>query len=171
MANVCDSYCKDCMYANTLVDGHIVCNYFLATNIRRPCKAGSGCTAKQTGKKIGRWDYENNAKWVNAQKERKEKKKQDKHGVCKWCGRVFVRDTHNKSYCSDKCRLAGYRQRYLEKYEQHLEKIRPSRAKPSKRMVCPICGVIFQTGRPEQVYCSKRCKNRAAYNRMRNNRR
>ena len=170
MANVCDSYCKDCMFSNTTGNGDICCNWYLATDIRRPCNAGTGCTVKKKGQKIGKWDYENNVKWMNAQKERKEKKRADKYGTCKWCGEVFVRDTHNKSYCSDECRLAGYHQRYLEKYEERNEKIRPSRAMPSKRMGCPICGVIFKTGRPEQVYCSKSCKNRAAYLRMRDNR-
>ncbi len=45
-----DEYCKGCIYQSKAW-GCSVCNYFLHTKIRRPCKAGKGCTVRTKGKK------------------------------------------------------------------------------------------------------------------------
>lgn len=47
-----------------------------------------------------------------------------------------------------------------ENYQQQLDYKLP----PFKR-VCPVDGVIFFTSFPQQVYCSKKCRNKAAITR------
>lgn len=40
-------YCDNCVYSSALTAiSTRCCNYFLATNQRRPCPAGEGCTVK-----------------------------------------------------------------------------------------------------------------------------
>lgn len=46
------SYCDDCVYSAALSAVTTrVCNYFLATDKRRPCPAGEGCTVKVVRKR------------------------------------------------------------------------------------------------------------------------
>ncbi|MBP5729540.1 MAG: AsnC family protein [Clostridia bacterium] len=40
---VCDIKCRSCMYASTLSNMSVVCNYLLITGNRRGCPAGKGC--------------------------------------------------------------------------------------------------------------------------------
>ena len=42
-----EPFCKDCIYFSK--DGRLTsCDYILIEKHRRPCKAGEGCTVKQT---------------------------------------------------------------------------------------------------------------------------
>lgn len=53
--NVVDKYCSDCRYVckETPDTWDWMRTYYLKTGIRRPCKAGKGCTVKHTRKKGG----------------------------------------------------------------------------------------------------------------------
>ena len=57
MSGLVDEYCCGCIYL-TRIDPSIAeimaCDYIEATNKRRPCPAGKGCTVKKTGKKYDR---------------------------------------------------------------------------------------------------------------------
>lgn len=44
----CDSTCKGCYHYDWRVQ---VCVFILDTGVRRPCKAGEGCTQRKEGKK------------------------------------------------------------------------------------------------------------------------
>jgi hypothetical protein len=110
---VCDRFCNGCIY-NGYFDGrHTICEYYLVTNERRPCPAGTGCTVKKTGKKISRWEYEKESTWQKREKQQKQQKKiqiQTKekgvyHRVCPCCGTEF--DTTNKRqiYCCKNCKF------------------------------------------------------------------
>lgn len=115
MANVCDRFCKNCMYANTLGNGTIACNYFLTTNIRRPCKAGTGCTVKKIGKKIGAWKYENDAQWGRKMYEARLAKAVQRTAICQECGIEFETTNVNKIYCSKRCNCRINQRRYWER--------------------------------------------------------
>ena len=45
-----DSTCRGCIYL-TQVSGYNACDYIGATDKRRPCPAGKGCTVRKTGKR------------------------------------------------------------------------------------------------------------------------
>lgn len=47
---VCDTKCRSCMYASTLGNMSVVCNYLLVTGNRRGCPAGKGCERYIKGK-------------------------------------------------------------------------------------------------------------------------
>lgn len=40
---ICDERCRSCMYASTLSNLSVVCNYLLVTGNRRGCPAGEAC--------------------------------------------------------------------------------------------------------------------------------
>jgi hypothetical protein len=48
---VCDKYCLDCTYFGGHTESFRSCNYYLTTDIRRPCPPGSGCTVKKKAKR------------------------------------------------------------------------------------------------------------------------
>lgn len=127
------NYCNGCIYASSMGDGYIICNYFLQTSIRRPCPAGEGCTVKQTGKKLRQRQDENNAT------RKKEKEKMPKPPkvpkaksvrtvtlVCRFCGASFQTTDSRRHYCSDDCSAAGKKQ-----YRSDYEKCRRKRGKRS----------------------------------------
>lgn len=43
-----DSFCEGCIY----FDSYRVCNYYLITDIRRPCPPGKGCTVRAKKRKV-----------------------------------------------------------------------------------------------------------------------
>lgn len=48
------NYCDDCIYYNKFVSGNVrYCNYLCATDKKRPCTPGDGCTVK-IGRKVYR---------------------------------------------------------------------------------------------------------------------
>lgn len=105
MNGVCDQYCKDCVYSNLATGEDILlCAYYLKTNIRRPCPAGTGCTVKKTGKKSGAWSDERKRSWAKKMAEARKAKKVVRNLVCPCCGTEFeATDLHTK-YCSTRCK-------------------------------------------------------------------
>ena len=48
------SNCDNCVYSGSIHGSYLrCCNYFLATNQRRPCPPGEGCTVK-VGREVKR---------------------------------------------------------------------------------------------------------------------
>lgn len=43
LPGLCDESCRICIYASTLNNNSVICNYILVTGNRRGCAAGSGC--------------------------------------------------------------------------------------------------------------------------------
>jgi hypothetical protein len=43
---VCDEYCYECKYYTGWAGENKFCNYYLITDIRRPCDPGTGCTVR-----------------------------------------------------------------------------------------------------------------------------
>ena len=100
---VCDSYCKGCVYNQQASGDHVtLCTYFLTTDTRRPCPAGSGCTVKQTGRKKGKWEQEKDESWKQREKTIS---KEVLHRVCPCCGTEFDTQNIRKLYCSKKCNM------------------------------------------------------------------
>lgn len=56
--------------------------------------------------------------------------------ICQRCGKEFVRTGNAQRYCED-CKTA-----------------KP----PKEKMQCPVCGSIFERNRPNQYYCSVKCR-------------
>ena len=57
MNGLVDKYCRGCIYLTRIcrsITDQRACDYIGATNRRRPCPAGKGCTVKKTGKKYDR---------------------------------------------------------------------------------------------------------------------
>lgn len=50
MDGKCDASCADCIYS-FFVSERFLCEYYLATDKRRPCPAGEGCTVRKKRKK------------------------------------------------------------------------------------------------------------------------
>lgn len=51
-----DSYCRGCIYLapiSCVSTKNRACDYIGATDRRRPCPAGKGCTVRKTGKRFG----------------------------------------------------------------------------------------------------------------------
>ena len=107
---ICDETCKGCVFCGYLNGQNLfVCNYFLATNKRRPCPAGSGCTVKQKGKKKTTWQREADQTW----QAKKKKEKAVLHKVCPCCGVEFETTDPRKIFCSRRCnQRIVQRQRY-----------------------------------------------------------
>lgn len=60
---VSDAYCLNCIYYRG--DVWYVCNYYLDTDIRRPCPGGKGCTVRVLRKrrrKLKKWRAEDENK-------------------------------------------------------------------------------------------------------------
>lgn len=120
MANgVCDSFCDGCAFSMKTngASGERICEYFLTTGNRRPCPAGTGCTVKETGKKLNKWGYENNVNWAKAIEERNKQRMQyarqcqmEKRAhnplikTCPECGGTFHANVAHQIYCSNRCK-------------------------------------------------------------------
>ena len=99
---LCDSYCKGCIYNGYGVSDTVtLCTYFLATDTRRPCPAGTGCTVKQTGRKKGKWEQEKDESWKQREKTIS---KEVLHRVCACgCGEEFDTQNIRRIFFSKKC--------------------------------------------------------------------
>lgn len=157
--SICDSYCDGCIFKGILQSDLRVCNYFLATKIRRPCPAGKGCTVKQTGKKKYGWALEYDATWE--QKKREPRIKPGKavfHRECAYCGKKFDTVDSRKIFCSADCR-------YWRKLERQRDK------NPVYHRECKECGTEFDTTNPKKIFCCRECafkhKQRERYRKKR----
>ena len=68
---------------------------------------------------------------------------------CEYCGKEFVKNSHNQRFCCKQCAdfAGGYR--------------KPPEAKNMTK--CPWCGVMFTPNKKlHQIYCSKRCRTYAS---------
>lgn len=66
---------------------------------------------------------------------------------CEICGKKFeTRSNHPKRYCSEECRLKGFRKKLEAQHKPFLK-------------TCPICGKVFKVRFSKQrvVYCSRKC--------------
>lgn len=104
MNGVCDKFCKGCIYCQYATGDTFICAYYLKTNIRRPCPAGTGCTVKNTGKKKGAWEYQNDAEWAKKMKKAREVKRVVRTVICAECGAEFETTEPQKMYCSKRCK-------------------------------------------------------------------
>lgn len=105
MANgVCDKFCKGCIYCQLASgDTMFLCTYFLTTNIRRPCPAGTGCTVRKEGRAKGAWEYKNDAEWAKKMQEARKAKAVVRNLVCPECGTEFETTVAHQVYCSKRC--------------------------------------------------------------------
>lgn len=80
--------------------------------------------------------------------------------ACKVCGTVFkppMKGGHAR-FCSHACRQAAYYKR-----AKRAGKIAPKPPAPLVQVVCVHCGAsVLAVNRPQQLYCSKRCRKGAA---------
>ena len=126
MANVCDNYCKGCIYMGLLQSYAKCCNYYEKTGKRRPCPAGTGCTVKVDGKKRRAWDCPEDAKERHrrqarerARRIREAEKKNRLHTVtCRVCGKVFETADSRRKLCSHECYEEAQRIRLREIYRR-----------------------------------------------------
>ena len=104
MNGVCDRFCKGCIYCQ-LASGNttFLCTYYLVTDKRRPCPAGTGCTVKNTGKKKGAWEYQNDAEWAKKMAEARKAKQVVRTVICAECGTEFDTTVAHQIYCSKRC--------------------------------------------------------------------
>ena len=118
MANVCDSYCKGCIYRG-IINGTIPwCKYVFMEDKLRGCPPGTGCTVRMTDKDVKRCkeqekkeQYKKRIELTAEQKRRKAerdreylaKKRAEKRKVCNHCGKVFHPDKEHRNYCSEEC--------------------------------------------------------------------
>ena len=118
MANVCDSYCKGCIYVGKIGSGALCCRYIFVSDKLRPCPPGTGCTVKLTNKDVKRRNEEERKaiavermKLQAALREQKHReylaKKQaaqeEKRKPCKHCGTVFVPSKEHRDFCCSEC--------------------------------------------------------------------
>ena len=82
--------------------------------------------------------------------------------ICRECGRKFVGKAKNQLRCDD-CRT---KKRFCkdcgaiinEKSYQYCKSCREKKIRPRYYPACDTCGKIFETGRPDQRFCSKECR-------------
>ena len=91
MANICDSFCRDCIYVLGGQDRLMTCDYFEKADKRRPCPAGNGCTVKMTM-----------AQYIAEQK-RQAKKARIMTIKCQICGKEFETTDRRRKNCSPEC--------------------------------------------------------------------
>lgn len=60
MNGLCDEYCKECFFSSqTPNTGQArICDYILITYMKRPCKAGTGCTVRVKKQNGGKYSLE-----------------------------------------------------------------------------------------------------------------
>lgn len=109
MANVCDSYCKGCVYKG-YVNGHVpCCHYIFVVGKPRPCPPGKGCTVKKEGR------YKKTVDELRADKARRAGEYRLKHReqmtVKCICGVEFITTDPHRKYCSRHCYKEAKRQR------------------------------------------------------------
>lgn len=149
MEKICDEYCLDCKFFGGHAEFECCCNYFLTTNKRRPCPAGTGCTVKikrKNKRKFGKYSI------LSLQKAKETKKKKEPViKRCPECGKEFLLNRPNKKYCNYECyRIANNR--------EHCEKIK-AMSNPRYRN-CKLCGKEFLVTAPNKLYCSDYCQNK-----------
>lgn len=114
MANVCDSYCKGCVYRGGLQEGTPWCKYVFMEDKLRPCPPGQGCIVKQTDKDIRRkaesakkaLDVERMKRRAEEQRlraERKEAERLLRMKPCRYCGKIFLPSKDHRDHCSSEC--------------------------------------------------------------------
>lgn len=143
---VCDSFCNGCIFKGSCNGGMPMCEYFLITDKRRPCPAGTGCTVKQTGRKRQKWRNEDHSRFKNSGRKRRNAKVLQK--VCPNCGQAFETTAAQQIYCCVKCKDAAYKN--AQGPREVLQK------------VCANCGAAFQTTLTRKIYCCTNCKSAAA---------
>lgn len=119
---VCDSFCKGCVFSSYGSSDRVaICTYYLTTDIRRPCPAGTGCTVKQTGKKVSMWEHENDEAW----KRRSQNiSKEVLHRICACCGTAFDTTDLRRIYCSRKCTQLMAQRAFLKRKRENAAKMK-----------------------------------------------
>lgn len=87
---------------------------------------------------------------------------------CSGCSEFFKigpRDRNPRKWCSEYCRISAHALRSPEYRERiakrSAERYRESYVKPSYELTCTVCDEGFNSGRPDRLYCSKVCSNKA----------
>lgn len=70
-------------------------------------------------------------------------------GICRHCGKPFVRSHASKVYCSEECNSAAFRQRQRD-YKRRKSKVPPV-------VMCATCGADFKPKTSRSKYCCKEC--------------
>ena len=144
--SVCDEYCLNCKYFYGSSEYELCCTYYLETDKRRPCPAGTGCTVKKKSKQ--------KRMCQKFQHERMNVKEQTKQGRvfrnCLLCGKEFLVTRHDKKYCDAVCC-------YIANNRKNCEKSKANRKPIYKH--CKRCGKEFLLLKSAQLYCSEECKN------------
>lgn len=114
------NYCEGCIYESKLGE-YSCCNYFLATNIRRPCPPGKDCTVKEMGNRRKGWHEEEANSRKNRRisksaqerkdhkreydRERREKLRKEREFtmICGVCGKLFKTTDTRRRNCSPEC--------------------------------------------------------------------
>ncbi len=116
---VCDSFCKGCWYNQYASgDSSTLCTYFLETGVRRPCPAGTGCTVKKTGRRLGKWQQEKDETWAKRMLEAKKAKAVLRKDNCKLCGTEFETYNPRQIFC---CKRCANRQRQRNMHQRRKE--------------------------------------------------
>lgn len=104
MANVCDSYCKGCIYVGKVNHFTLCCRYVFVEDKLRPCPPGKGCTVKVDGKHKATVEER---RFKNAQKSReyhaKLRAQRMRTVKCPICGQEFQTADSRKKFCSHRC--------------------------------------------------------------------
>jgi hypothetical protein len=93
---------------------------------------------------------------------------------CHICGTEFVRDTHHKNFCSEKCKKEGEKRRHQKAVERAriARNNNAARAKRTWQMerVCAreVCDQTFIPQTRRNLYCSKTCRDRVLQEQKRN---
>lgn len=94
-------------------------------------------------------------------------KKDDRAILCRFCGKPFVQGNPKRIYCSAPCQEGARRVR--EKYISGVPVDENIYYKPEKYITeesqeysCAVCGKHFRSTSNRSLYCSPRCRNRAA---------
>lgn len=78
--------------------------------------------------------------------------KPESTGVCKHCGKEFIKTSPGQIYCTKECRLLDVSERD--------KKLREERDARAPLLVCPVCGKKFPR-KGSKIYCSSRCREKA----------
>ena len=144
MANVCDSYCKGCIYVGKS-QGLPCCRYVFVEDKLRPCPPGTGCTVKLTNKDVKRRNEEERKAIavermklqaeLRAQKHRehlakKQAAQEAKRKPCKHCGKIFLPSKEHRDHCSSEC---AYQYHLITENERSRKRYAAMRAAKEKK--------------------------------------
>lgn len=91
--------------------------------------------------------YAGTKKWVK-------KRQKDKKGICKICGKEFLKNGSSTKCCSDECRVVNSKRR---EYAKSKKKELKRQLQRIVSKICPVCGKTFK-GNGNKYFCSEDCR-------------